>query len=351
MTARMRMPFRFLAGRGTWALPSALGVICLIGTAALTAQTPPAASPAAPSRSGTLPSPPTQGTTSLTGLAHVITAHVEPQWPVELSASRILRWRCALRHCSEWERLDIALERAAEWMAAFPPQSLRFDAAMALIMTRKTVDSAALRSAFERARSVADRDDDNPQRRFWTPNFTAPPEHTSRWIVPTAPGTRVNTNRVVAEALFCKENGWRPETMRYLCGPMRDEGGYGTTHALWALDLAHRNGCVTADAYEGCAADLQRELAGTQPSPFEPRTTLDIDLYAERLLSTVRTGYPNAVVDQWARTLLALQGPDGSWGVPAAQEDPYYRYHATMVATWALAEWYRRLVEHPELVP
>jgi hypothetical protein len=327
--------------------------IAIAGQSLLAASLPAAPPPgaAAPSATMSLLSHGAMGTAKSMGLASAAATGTLPQWPVELTASRTLGWWCALRECSEWDRLDVALERAAQWMAAFPPASLRLDAAMALSMMRKTVDSEALRVAFDRARTVADRDSDNPHRRFWTPGFTSPPEHTTRWAVPTEAGQRVNTNRVVIEALFCKENGWRPETMRYLCGPMRDDGGYGTTHALWALDLAHGAGCATGTDYETCARDLQAELARAQPAPFQPHTTLDIDLYAERLLGTVRTGYPDPVVDQWARTLMALQGADGSWGVPAAQEDPYFRYHATMVSSWALAEWYRRLLEHPSLPP
>jgi hypothetical protein len=208
-----------------------------------------------------------------------------------------------------------------------------------------------LRTAFERARPLADHDDDNPQRRFWVPDFTAPPEHTSRWKVPVNPGERVNTNRVLGEALFCKENGWRADTMRYLCGPMRDDGGYQTTHALWALSIAHAYGCVGGAAYEACARSLQQELVAKQPATFEPQATLDIDLYAERLQHVVVTGYPDPIVNQWAHRLLELQGADGSWGIVKQGEDPYYRYHTTFISTWALAEWYRRLVAHPDLRP
>jgi hypothetical protein len=57
-----------------------------------------------------------------------------------------------------------ALRRAADWLAAFPVDDLRFDAAVMLSQTRLRVDGDGLRRAFERARAVADRDDDNPQR-------------------------------------------------------------------------------------------------------------------------------------------------------------------------------------------
>src|SRR5262249_14793580 len=194
---------------------------------------------------------PGDGAVSFTGLAGPIEAGTIPKWPVQLTPSLSARVFCLLG-CSQWRQLDLALERAAQWLAAFPDTALRFDAALILAMTRQSVDSPSLHAAFERARSVADRDQDNPQRRFWPPDVTVTAEHPSRWPVPTDAGQRVNTNRVVAEALFCKENGWRADTMRYVCGPMRDDGGYQTTHALWALFLAHRNGCVSETDYELC---------------------------------------------------------------------------------------------------
>ena len=94
---------------------------------------------------------------------------------------------------------------------------------------------------------------------------------------PVGRARRAATHQVVTEALFCAEHGWRPQTEAYACGPMRDEGGYHSTHA----------------------ADEAR----------------------------------------WAGSIVDSQDDDGSWGVPVDGEDPYHRYHATMISAWALAEW------------
>jgi hypothetical protein len=250
---------------------------------------------------------------------------------VELSAAT---GRCAA--------VAAALDRAAAWLAAFPAAELRFDAAVMLSETRRQVDDEALRQAFAAARDVADRDDDNPQRRFWIDDFTAPADHTSRWTLPPASGGRVNTNRVVSEALFCAEHGWRPETMAYVCGPMRDGGGYESTHALWALDIARRRGCVAGAAFHACARPIAAELAAAQPERLAPARSLDVDLWAERLLVLARAGWPRRRLDPWVAALLAHQAPDGSWAVPSDGEPRYYAYHATAISTWALAEWCRR---------
>jgi hypothetical protein len=235
-----------------------------------------------------------------------------------------------------------AVARAAAWLEAFPSDELRFDAAIMLHELRRTVDGEALAHAFATARAVADHDDDNPQRRFWLPSFASPPEHTSRWTVPAPGAPRVNTNRVLIEALHCADNGWRPETMAYLCGPMRDGGGYQSTHALWALDIARRRGCVTKSEFHRCARPIAAELDAAERAPMAPTASLDIDLFAERLLMLALAGWPVARLDPWAHALMRRQQPDGSWTVPGADEPAYHRYHATAMTAWALSEWCRR---------
>ena len=325
---------------------SAVTLAALVFTASLTPAAPPQPTP----DDSTQLSRPLAGTAQLRGFATIIESGSIPQWPVELLAAAPAT-PCAPPSCTQWQQLERSLFHAGEWLATFPQTALRFDAAMGLSQIRQTVDSDGLRVAFKRARTVADRDNDHPHRRFWIPGFRSPARDTSQWEVPTDSSRRVNSNRVVSEALHCAENGWRPQTMHYVCGPMRDDGGYQTTHALWALDIAHRNGCVSGADFAACVRELQSELRTHQPASLEAHATLDIDLYAERLLTLVLSGYPDRIVNQWAANLTGLQGADGSWGVPAVGEEPYYRYHATMVATWALAEWYRRLVGHPDVRP
>lgn len=237
-------------------------------------------------------------------------------------------------NCSRAARVDLALQRAAAWMTRFDGD-LRFDAAVLLTLIREHVDSPELRAAFAKARPRADFDADHPHRRLWTPDFVSPPEHTRGWDVPGATDKRVNPNFVVSEALHCAANGWRDETERYVCGPMRDDGGYQSTHALWALDIAIRNGCTRA---EDCVATLRHEMRERQPDPFAPEKTLDIDLFSERLALYARTGPIDERVASDIDRLLALQQPDGSWGI-GRDDDAYYRYHATGTAAWALAEW------------
>lgn len=268
----------------------------------------------------------------LTGFLLALTA-AAPVAARELAALDALTARCGAS-CSRADRVDLALQRAAAWMNRFDGD-LRFDAAVLLTLIREHVDGPDLRAAFAKARARADFDADHPHRRLWTPDFVSPAEHTRSWKVPGAADKRVNPNFVVSEALHCGSNGWRNETERYVCGPMRDDGGYQSTHALWALDIATRNRCTRA---EECVASLRREMRDRQPNPFFPAKTLDIDLFAERLALYVRTGPVDARVDDDIDRLLALQQPDGSWGI-TSDDDAYYRYHATGAAAWALAEW------------
>src|SRR5687768_13150141 len=61
--------------------------------------------------------------------------------------------------------LRAAVDRAAVWLASFPPDALRFDAAIGLAQVVRKADSEPARRAFAAARAVADRDHDSPLRR------------------------------------------------------------------------------------------------------------------------------------------------------------------------------------------
>jgi len=236
-------------------------------------------------------------------------------------------------------RIQMSILQAGEWLAAFPPEQLRFDAAVGLWHIRQRVFSRPIRTAWGHAREIADRDDDNPLRRFWDASFALPADVTSSWDVPSGSDERVAPHEVIAEALYCADNGWRPETSRYVAGPMRDGGGEQTAQALWALYLAETNGCLEEGEYLRVAPALQRELRDHQPPEFDPETTADIELYAERILMLLLTGDLRAPIDAWLDTLITLQNDDGSWGIEPPGDDPYALHRATVAATWALSLW------------
>src|ERR1041385_2653888 len=75
-----------------------------------------------PSPAALLPRP-ADGTEKIVGLEAVITSGKLPHWPVELASGDCWWW------CSDWAVFESALKRAARWMAAFPVEPLRFDAA------------------------------------------------------------------------------------------------------------------------------------------------------------------------------------------------------------------------------
>jgi hypothetical protein len=267
-----------------------------------------------------------------------------PRAPIELPAPAAPHHEA---HASAAEApspasIRASVARAAAFLARFPEADLRFDAALMLSQIRRVFDSDDLRAAFARAREIADRDEDNPMRRFWIPELRSPVEHTSTWAVPAAGEKRVNTNRVIIEALHCAENGLREETVAYLCGPMRDGGGYQSTHALWALELARSAGCDAALRAAACRASLQEEILAAARQPVAAQRTRDLDLFAERVMVLTLSGVsPESLARHMAR-LVALQSADGSWSKPEPGEAPYFAYHATGLGAWALAEWTRR---------
>lgn len=223
------------------------------------------------------------------------------------------------------------VERAGRWMAQFPVDELRFDAAVGLSQVLKLTDSPELRAAYARARQVADRDTDHPHRRFFDAEARVTKAQVTKW---SATDAKVNVNRPVDEALWCDVHGLRPQTVTYASTAMRDGGGYRSTHALWVLLLARERGCLDEKAFAKASAAVRAELRKAQPEqPGEQ--ALDVDLYAERLLFLLLAGERDATLEAWGERLARRQNADGSFGAPG--DFAYARYHATLAATWALA--------------
>ena len=240
--------------------------------------------------------------------------------------------------------IRVAVRRAGPWLAAFEPGELRFDAAIVLRAVRRRVRSDELDKAFERALAVARRDDDNPLLPLAGVDYNAPKKATSSWTAPAAGVKRINPNRVLAEAVHCRRHGVREATLAYVAGPMRDDGGYHTTHAAWAVALMGERGCLSDARYRELAASLRDQLTTAIDAAPAPTKTLDIDLMAERVLMLLLLGETPEALAGPLRALLELQAPDGSWGFASSGhgaegdggEPAYYRYHATMIAAWAL---------------
>lgn len=228
----------------------------------------------------------------------------------------------------DWERIGQALAKAGAWLAeAGREGELRYDAAIGVSEVTRIVTDPSWALAKEQALTRAARDADNPARRLFEPDFRVAPGKTTSWTAP-APGRRIPYNAVVAEALHCPEHGWRPQSEAYACGAMRD-GGYGTTHALWALQIARGAGCTPAP----CLPELHRELVALLSAPWpDPLPLQALDLRAEAAVMLLRDGQP---VGDTLEQLMSLQGQDGSWGSEGDREA--LRYHATLLASWALA--------------
>ncbi len=245
-------------------------------------------------------------------------------------------------------QVDQALDGAAHWLASFPREKLRFDAAVMLsAISQADPKPQRFATALQYARTAAERDDDNPFLRLWQPDFP-PPDDLWRWE-PPRDGSRVNPNRPLTEALYCDHIPIRQATLDYILGPMRDDGQYHTTHAAWALIVARDLGCFPPQQAHELLLPIVAELAQFQPESPGP-ATLDVDLYAEQALMRY-LAMDRQQAHIWVDNLVQRQNPDGSWAFPQDDEPIYYGYHATGICAWFLALWLQDQTRDPKHPP
>lgn len=226
-----------------------------------------------------------------------------------------------------------AVEQALRWMEdhADEPRS-KLDVAIGLSAVAALLPTPTAEGLRDRLVPVHDRSGD-PRRRLYDPahRLAEPP--------PASVGAdgRPNPNAALVEALHCPEWPLRSETLAAVCGPLRDGGGYGSTHAAWIVAEAVERGCVPRA--ETCAEAMVAELTG----PWPPlAATLDRDLLCERVAFGLRAGAPPEAFDGAVDAILHAQGADGGFAVPAEGEPAWWAWHATLACAWGLAAWAAR---------
>lgn len=107
------------------------------------------------------------------------------------------------------------------------------------------------------------------------------------------------------------------------------KGGYSLTHAGMAVMWLRDNGCsvpVEKATVDEWAAQMARLL--------EPREAGDIPFEAAGVLEYL--GYDALVPEDYLRTIVEAQNPDGGWGFDDAR--PGSHWHPTLLALWAILE-------------
>jgi len=252
------------------------------------------------------------------------------------SASRRLR---KSQPSTLFHQIQASLSRAAGFLCAFPRDQLRFDAAIGTTAAWQLLPLPDLDCARQQALQVAGKDHDNPLRRFFDPAVHIRRAAVQGWQAPAR--GRINTNRPVSEALWCDRYPLRSQTLAYITGPMRDRGGFHSTHALWSLVIARQRGCLEHRRFLQLSTDLRRELRRAQAGERAISSTRQIDLFAERALFLALAGEEKDL-STWLGQLLSLQNPDGSFGIRQHGQPHYPEYHATMISSWLLAWWLHR---------
>ncbi|RME25332.1 MAG: hypothetical protein D6806_08040 [Deltaproteobacteria bacterium] len=227
-----------------------------------------------------------------------------------------------------------ALERSTSFIAS-QQGLLRYEAAVAIRLAYASSGVEQLEKLLPLADRIAASDPDNPQRRFFSSEFEADRRSIQGWVPPER--GRMNTNRPIIEALWCDRYPMRRDTLLYIGGNMRDGGSYGSTHALWALILARQKGCIDEQTFRRLSGPIVDELVSAQPR-LCPAGATGLDIYAERALFLALAGYKKQH-HHWLNQILKRQSADGGFGLPQGKNQYYVRIHATLVATWYMAEW------------
>lgn len=230
------------------------------------------------------------------------------------------------------ERADAAVARAVDAILGSPLAAERLDPLMALAAIDRARPDPSRAAGIEALRIVVDTGGD-PRRRWWDPSARWPDAAPHAWT--PEPGRRVTPNFALVEALYCPSPALRPETVRWVCDTLRDDGGRLSGHAAWILDLGVDQGCVArADT---CLDALREELTAAALRSSPGGDTDARDVFAEQILFATLAGAPAEALAPAVDALLAAQGDDGGFGAPGDRS--FAALHATAASAWALAEW------------
>ncbi|MBX2796775.1 MAG: hypothetical protein KTR31_03870 [Myxococcales bacterium] len=243
--------------------------------------------------------------------------------------------------CPRAEAVRVAVARGIDGLDAAsrePDVHTNLDVLIALHEVRSVFASQRLDALWARVLPELDSGGD-PRRRFWDASHRMPPEFPGHTWTPD-PAQKVSPNRLLVEALYCPEHGFRSEVGAYACQVFRDDGGLMSAHAAWGLAVAVDGGCIEREAT--CLDEVRDELVAAALANPPLTTTREVDAHAEQLVFALMAGAAPtdlaAVVDR----LLAAQGSDGAWAVPTAGEDPWWGMHATLAALWGTSAWVQR---------
>ena len=241
-----------------------------------------------------------------------------------------------------------AIRRGVEAICKIPEQNLRHDTATGLSHVRRVIWWKDLDGCFDRIKKRAFKDHDNPLNVLIDPSYRGPISIDSilKSRLPKPGEKRINVNRILSRAAHCKKNTFTDPAFAYTTGPMRDSGGFHSTHAIWALIILKERGCRTGPKLDKAILDLRKELSDAQKKGLDPKTTRNIDLYAERIMCLAMSGESPESLAPFVEKLMATQRKDGLFATPT-EKQKHWLLHCTTVSVWALAEFLKARGRRP----
>lgn len=242
------------------------------------------------------------------------------------------------------QRVKKSIRLGIQALCRFEDKDLRHDTAMVLTLVRKILFWPELEPCYARIKTQALKDHDHPLNVLIDSGYAknVDLERIRRLPIPEAGQKRTNVNHIVFRAAHCPKVPFPDKAFAYLVGPMRDNGGFHSTHAMWALLMMRSQGCGQRAKVEKAVASLRDELTKALNASGEMKSTRGIDLNAERILFLVQSGVRVDALSGPVQKLLSAQRPDGAFAAPQEKRRRWL-LHATTVSVWALSAVWAKL--------
>jgi hypothetical protein len=155
--------------------------------------------------------------------------------------------------------------------------------------------------------------------------------------------TLIGAEKPIVECLYADRRGFSEDYLDELI-KIDDNGGYGTTHILL--------GCMILETF----SDFSRELLNSvvlktiAPIVSAQKYSLVEDIFYERIVFLLRTGYEEYVQPAWIIRMMNAQMKNGGWDWKNSPSAPRADHHPSSLAIAGLILYRERVIKKRNIV-